>query len=1029
MVLIAAAHVQAQLVRPNARIIDTRAGLSHDQVNAMARDRRGHMWFGTSDGLSRFDGTHVKVYGTSSDHCRLPNDHINALATDSAGLLYIGSEGPMLTVLDPLMDTLVNIMVPGGTDADVTAVRISSIRVDLRGRIWVCHGHRILSLFDPTKRTFRSVTINTPNGHPQGRNWIRNIVEGRDGFLWLCCEFGIVRFDPRDFTYRAYPNRPGSPTSEQFHVTSVIDEGRTLLIATYDHGIFDLDTETGQWSRIGPFENLMVMDMLALGPDHIRLATIDRGLLDLDRRTRAIASYDRDLAHTRSRERNVFLPGAMCFFRDPEGTLWIGSTQTGVALIAPRNNRFNCYGLPVNGTLTEPSDVVGVAVHPSTKLWLVLTWKEGLFALDSTGSVAWHIPYPWTDLPLALFSDLLITPGGTIYVATSRELFTVDPARKRFVPAHSGTPFANHVQELWGDGGNGLWADIGGRGLMHMDTVSGAVRSIEQVAPGISDHLQRQLRDLLIDAQGRIWIAMMTRPPVVVWPDGHFTVWRSNAEGTDGLPSTFILTWCEAADGTVWAGTWSDGLFGMRLDANGAMRYDHITAASGLPSNTVYGLLRAHDNSIWGTSKSGLFRFEPSTHAMQHFNMNDGLPTPEIYMSLDLSPDGRRVFGGVYDGLITFDVDELRPEHRAPSVQVPMVQIPLVTVFDSAVAMNADLRGTTLIALPHDRSDLRFVLRSTNMVDPFNDTYAYRLGPDTNWTMAPSQDAIIFSQIPPGEHYFEVKARTGSGPWGPVSHVPFTILPPWWATWWFRLFMALLLATGAYIGFRAYLYVRLRRQRNAHERQQAVMHERMRIASDMHDDLGSGLSVIKVKSQIALLTEKDPQRVSELEEIARGSGELIDNMRQIVWTLGSGQESLADLVAYMRSYAGKYLEPHHIVCVFHADDPLPAITLTAIERRNLLLIGKEALHNVVKHANAKQVSITMALNDGLRLIINDNGRGLDPESPGTFGMGMRTMRQRAEQLGGTFKVENHDGTTLEFHFPGIGSTERSIVDA
>lgn len=235
------APASAQLVRPNVRMVDARAGLSHDQVNALARDHRGHMWFGTSDGLSRFDGKHVKVYTKNSKRCPLPNDHINALATDGAGLLYVGSQSQWLTILDPLVDTLVDIRLPGSGDTDVAGVEISAMLADSKQRIWIGHGHRNLSLFDTRSRTFRSAVIQTPNSHPQGRNWIRKIVEGRDGYLWLCCEFGLVRFDPRDFSYVQCPMDARSPTAYQVPLASALDEGPTLLIGTFSVGLFRFD--------------------------------------------------------------------------------------------------------------------------------------------------------------------------------------------------------------------------------------------------------------------------------------------------------------------------------------------------------------------------------------------------------------------------------------------------------------------------------------------------------------------------------------------------------------------------------------------------------------------------------------------------------------------------------------------------------------------------------------------------------------------------------------------------------------------
>lgn len=150
------AHLHAQLVQPNLRMIDTRSGLSHDQVNAIAQDRRGYLWFGTGDGLSRFSGTRMKVYKTDGGVRTIPSDHINALVTDSSGMLYVGSNSAFLTLLDPVQDTLLNVPIPGARTDDVHEARISALFIDREARIWVSHGHRKLSRFDPLTRIFRT---------------------------------------------------------------------------------------------------------------------------------------------------------------------------------------------------------------------------------------------------------------------------------------------------------------------------------------------------------------------------------------------------------------------------------------------------------------------------------------------------------------------------------------------------------------------------------------------------------------------------------------------------------------------------------------------------------------------------------------------------------------------------------------------------------------------------------------------------------------------------------------------------------
>lgn len=222
-----------------------------------------------------------------------------------------------------------------------------------------------------------------------------------------------------------------------------------------------------------------------------------------------------------------------------------------------------------------------------------------------------------------------------------------------------------------------------------------------------------------------------------------------------------------------------------------------------------------------------------------------------------------------------------------------------------------------------------------------------------------------------------------------------------------------------------------RRRKEAFAREQAVLHERMRIASDMHDDLGAGLSGLKLRSEMALRVEKDPLKRQQLQSLATSAGELIGSMRQIIWTMSQDQASLEDWVVYTTSYARSYCTENDLVLQIEAGTPWPDILLSVEQRRNLFLVVKEALHNIVKHAKADKVMLTLRYADGIAVSITDNGTGLSADAQAGMGNGLRNMARRMEDLVGSFVIEGvaddhgRSGTTVRIHLP-LDPNERSI---
>ncbi|MDB4539278.1 histidine kinase [Saprospiraceae bacterium] len=200
----------------------------------------------------------------------------------------------------------------------------------------------------------------------------------------------------------------------------------------------------------------------------------------------------------------------------------------------------------------------------------------------------------------------------------------------------------------------------------------------------------------------------------------------------------------------------------------------------------------------------------------------------------------------------------------------------------------------------------------------------------------------------------------------------------------------------------------LREQALIIERQKALENERTRIAAEMHDDLGGGLTTIRFLSQRMLKKIQGEENVSQAKKIVNQAESLVSNMSEIIWAMNSGFDTLESLIAYTRRYASEYLETHNIDFQFLTNAGEQSITLSGEQRRNLFLVIKEALHNIVKHAQANTVEIAFSVNDKLNIMIKDNGQGSDGNL-NDLGNGLINMRKRIEKLGGIIEFKRNPG--------------------
>jgi signal transduction histidine kinase len=244
----------------------------------------------------------------------------------------------------------------------------------------------------------------------------------------------------------------------------------------------------------------------------------------------------------------------------------------------------------------------------------------------------------------------------------------------------------------------------------------------------------------------------------------------------------------------------------------------------------------------------------------------------------------------------------------------------------------------------------------------------------------------------------------------------YTVTPPFWKTLPFRASMVLLALLLSYLAVKAYISRKLERQKVMFLRQQAVEQERSRISAELHDDIGGGLTAIRLLSEMSLNQEANPQTSRYLQKISASSNELIQKMNEIVWALNINNDNLQSLIAYTRQYAVTYMDDLNISCHFDAPGSIPDIIVNGKNRRSVFLLVKESLNNVAKHAQCNEVNIRINIDDDLRIEIADNGKGFHVDKINK-GNGLKNMRKRVHALKGQMEILNGNGTTMMFEIP------------
>ncbi len=438
--------------------------------------------------------------------------------------------------------------------------------------------------------------------------------------------------------------------------------------------------------------------------------------------------------------------------------------------------------------------------------------------------------------------------------------------------------------------------------------------------------------------------------------------------------------------------------------------YRFITTKEGLVNNYLYAVIMDEKGNLWLSSNKGLICYHPKTGLIENYDESDGLQSNEFNTgSFFRSHTGEIFFGGI-KGFNSFFPSSIKPNTKVPDIVLTGMKI-----FNEPFNCNA----LKELSLKYFENTVSFDFKALEYTNPRKNEYEYMLvGQDENWVHSGVKHDARYSALKPGKYILKVKACNNDHVWSEEKTLlTLTILAPWWERWWFISIISFVFALMVTNGVKFFFERKIREQQRIIEQQKAVEEERARISKDMHDDIGSGLSNIAIMSE--LLKNKiinDAELIKNVNRISNTAGDLVDSMSQIVWAMNPQNDTLENLMAYIREFSLDYFDGFDINCIIDFPDEIKHVRLSQQERRNIFLIVKETLNNTLKYAEAANVFIKFKyLEDSCMIEICDDGKGFDTSTTHRFGNGLINMKKRMEDIGGKYIIHSKiaEGTKTE----------------
>jgi len=988
--------------------------LAGNEISSLHEDNAGRIWAGTSGGLQLYDRRKDRFirFKESLLADGLSSNIVRGVGSDRKGNIWIATLGG-LNVMDPVTNRVTKFVDDKKVPWEISHGEVISVYVDSHNLVWI--GTKTsLYRYNTQSKVFQ--TFKAPG--PIGGGVVKAITEDKSGMIWIGTANGLSRYDPTLQQFRNWTNN-GPDAKSRLSSNTIyslsVGESQNIWIGT-ENGLDILDVHTGQIAHYMPVGR----DISSLSGRVVRSILNDRdGITWVGTFEAGVNKYDRNLTFFSLKKSNPYdvyglsAPFVSSLAPADNGEVYVGTDGGGLSLYHPQSGLFNRVNLRGYEAESPTLKILAMERSRDRALWIG-TYQNGLFKLDPVSGAVRR--FKKGDSNETLSNDEIFClkedKSGNIWVGTNGGGVNVyDPRSQTFLKY--GSP-------------------VEGKGIQFIP-LNGYIRALEE------------------DRQGRMWIGSLGTGIAVYNPQKkNFEVMN---QFSGALPSNKINTFLEDSKGNMWVGTSGDGL--MKINPN-LKNVKLINEKDGLADGVIHKLFEDNAGRIWMSTNKGISWLNPNTGKVVNYSFHNGLQNSSFKNGAGLfTKDGTMYFGGA-EGLNSVIPSAIKFNRRVPAVMLTELKIgnKIISGVDSTI-LDADIsiaKGATLAY--KQNFSISFV--ALNYTSPRENHYMYRLkGFDKDWVNSGTKNTAYYTNLSPGRYTFEVKASNNDGVWSKkAASIEINIEPPFWMSIWAYLFyFAVAVSSLLLLRYRGIKKLRYEFKQEQANRESERLHEldrlKIKFLTNLSHDLRTPISLImgpveKLMSQSRL----DGDSMVQLKVVKRNTRRLLNLVNQLLDFRKIEERELklnlvpGDVIAFIREVCESFQD-------LSEKKQIAFIINTSVERLNIEFdpdklerILFNLLSNAFKFSSEggkvmlvayTKNSLDNDMENTLALEVSDTGIGIEKNSQNYIferfyqsrssdavpdqgsGIGLSIVREFVQMHGGTIRVESVEGSGTTFH--------------
>jgi signal transduction histidine kinase/ligand-binding sensor domain-containing protein/DNA-binding response OmpR family regulator len=1057
----------------NFTSLTVKDGLLSNTIFGILKDRYGLMWFATTDGLNKYDGTNFTVYrNITGDSTSLRANEVLSLHEDKAGKLWIGTGGGGLSFYNRQKNTFEHFTFDN-TGLTRNAV-IKSICSDYRGKLWIAP-YASLYVMDTASKSVSQVDLPDANGNPI-KTVVECIIEDSKHRIWIGTENGLFRYTIETNSFRRFLNREGDPSSlAHDHVRAIAEDRSGGIWVGTMNGLCQLQPDGQHFVTYrnipGNESSLSNNRVSCIGADNDGLLWVGtmNGINAFNIATGKAATYNIE-------EGDIFsLTGRAisCSYFDKEGIYWFGTFLRG---INKYDKNINLFGLKLTSTFYKkggPPPMVTNFAENSHGNAYVATFDGGLYEFDHRTGQVRQIEVLLNGKivqPLSIMA-LHMTSENRLYIGTYEKgvivLNTITGKTEQIIvrdtPSHL---YSNDIYCFGEDSKGNTWAGTNGAGI-HVIRDNKVILTYSPTPSGPNERLlpiNGYIRAIMEDADKNIWIGTHGGGVAVYQPVSD--TWTIYNQDNSQLPSNKIQSLLSDSRGMIWVGT--DG-GGLSLFNKQKKQFTCFTEKDGLQNTTIYQIVEDLRGQLWLSTNTGISSMDPASHKFRNFTSFNGVQNSNFVHGSGIRMfDGEILFGGL-EGINYFNPTGLTINHNVPKVLLTDLKISNKSVIAGKDApIKEDISIAKEIRLDYKQNfALSFVALNYTLAK--QNLYAYKLeGFEKDWNYTGTNNTASYTNLDPGTYVFHVKASNNDGVWNTAeSLVRIYVRPPFWRTT--AAYVFYVLAISGLLLYSRYRVISALRRKLAleQEQQQAKRLQeldrlKLKFLTNLSHDFRTPIALVSGPIEQLIDGEKNNTKLEKLYIIRRNAKRLLNLVNQLLdFRKMEGQEltlqlSKGEFISFVKDVSESFKdlsERKHINFSFSSTIPrlealfdhgkIERILFNLLSNAFKFTLEGGSISVVLENSSARGNDT----NTWVTLKVTDSGIGIPKATVDRIydrfyqndssasilnygtGIGLSIAKEFVNMHGGTIDAESEpgNGSTFTIHIPLVSASETADV--